>query len=347
MVFGIIIYLRKEILSNEYRTPLAPKDIVTLIENGFIVYIESSNLRIYSDNEYTKESEKVIITNKKWYDEMFSNALIIGLKEFDNLDKLNNHKHLYFSHSYKNQNNSEIILKHFSKSNSIIYDFEFFLDSNEKRIISFGFYAGIAGGLLGLMQYLTKKKSRKNIKDLIPFHSEYEIIKKIMKNNIKDHNLKIGIIGYNGKCGQGVINVLNQLEIKYNKINKNDNKEEFKDYDIFYNCILLDKKCNDVFFDNNTEFYKNIIIVDISCDYNQQNNPIKIYNENTTWKNPVFNYNNFVDIIAISNLPSLLPKDSSNYFSSKCVQLLRNYCNDENKSWNKCKKIFLDKIKNI
>jgi NAD/NADP transhydrogenase alpha subunit len=35
--------------------------------------------------------------------------------------------------------------------------------------------------------------------------------------------------------------------------------------------------------------------------------------------------NEFVDIISISNLPSLMPKESSDYFSEKCVELLLNF----------------------
>ena len=95
-----------------------------------------------------------------------------------------------------------------------------------------------------------------------------------------------------------------------------------KHFDILYNCICLDNKYSEVWFDENTFFPKNIVIVDISADYTKPNNPIKIYNNNTTFENPVYKYNNNVDIIAINNLPSLLPKDSSNYFSNILLQLL-------------------------
>ena len=80
------------------------------------------------------------------------------------------------------------------------------------------------------------------------------------------------------------------------------------DSDIFYNCIKLEEDYNETWFDENTEFKHPIIICDISCDYMKSNNPIKIYNEKTTWEKPIYNYNNFVDIIAIDNLPSLLPQ---------------------------------------
>jgi alanine dehydrogenase len=161
-----IIYIRSELNKNERRTPIVPNDIPILLEHGFIVYIESSTNRIYKDDEYLLKGG--FVTNKKWYESKFQNAYIIGLKEIEHLDKLINHKHVYFSHSFKKQFNSQYILSTFYKNNSLIYDFEFFLDNENKRLISFGFYAGIVGCYLGLLQFIEKTILKQNIKN---FHS--------------------------------------------------------------------------------------------------------------------------------------------------------------------------------
>jgi saccharopine dehydrogenase (NAD+, L-lysine-forming) len=94
---------------------------------------------------------------------------------------------------------------------------------------------------------------------------------------------------------------------------------------------------NETWLDKKTIFFKPITIVDISCDCTRENNPIKLYEKSTTWNQPVLSYNKYVDIIAIDNLPSLLPKDSSDYFSDICIRLLLNYNNDE---WINNKNIF-------
>jgi len=140
----------------------------------------------------------------------------------------------------------------------------------------------------------------------------------------------ICIIGHNGNCASGVIEILDFFKLKYNIIEKDDidKGSKMKKFDILYNCICLDNKYSEIWFDEKTIFPKNIVIVDISADYAKSNNPIKIYNNNTTFENPVYKYNNNVDIIAINNLPSLLPKDSSNYFSNILLQLLLNYNNN-------------------
>ena len=54
-------------------------------------------------------------------------------------------------------------------------------------------------------------------------------------------------------------------------------------------------------------------------------------------------YNNFVDIIAIDNLPSMLPLDSSTYFSNKLVELFNN--NDN--YWKNNYLVYQSKIYNI
>ena len=327
-----IIYIRAECNNDEYRTPIIPIHVKILINNGFNIYIQASASRIYADSDYEKQG--AIITTKLWYDDLFKEALIIGLKEIPNLDKLNNHTHLYFSHSFKNQSNSNIILNAFLKSSSIIYDFEYFLNNNNVRLISFGFYAGIVGGILGLKQYLNI------LSNLTPYKNRDELL-----GNLNDYifdNCNIGIIGLNGNCGNGVKNILDYLQVSYTEINKCDDKSNLMRFDILFNCIKLDISSSEVWFDDQTIFNKRITIVDISCDYLKSNNPIKLYNKCTTWDNPVYKYNDIVDIIAIDNLPSLLPKESSDYFSLKCIELILDKNNDTYNYWKNNINSYLD-----
>ena len=387
-----VVYVRNEINTYEKRVAVTPIDIKKLILNKYTVYIESSDHRIYNDNCYRIVGAN--ITTLKWYNILFKDALIIGLKELEELDKLMNNKHLYFSHSFKNQHDSDIILNSFYNSNSIIYDFEYFTNNLNNRLLSFGFYAGFAGGALGILQYYYKKLYSSNINNL-----QYWDTKELLLNYVKDiirkynlsnnndktnlfsysngnkssfryinlggflefndiqynniinnntNNLKIGIIGSNGKCGLGVKNILDKLNFSYFEIDKsNINNINFNDFDILYNCILLNDDYNNIWFDKDTYFSKNIIIIDISCDYTKSNNPIQLYDSCTTFNNPVYSYNKYVDIIAINNLPSLIPKDSSDYFSEKCINLLLEFNTDENNYWSKNKNIYLENAKRV
>lgn len=338
------IFLRKETINNEYRTPLIPSHIKILINNGFKVYVEKSENRCFRDIEFKKAG--AILVNDEWHN--YKDSLILGIKELDNLNLLDNHTHIYFSHSYKNQTNSKIILDAFKKTNSKLYDLEYFLDNN-KRIISFSFFAGIVGVLLGFKQYYFKINYGKNLQNLLISKCYLDLIQQFKNCNI-DKKLKVGLIGPNGKSGRGANYMLKFLsevfpiEIVY--YNKNTPKNNLKENDILINCINLTENIG-TWFDENTEFYKKIVIVDVSCDYTNKNNPIKIYDSKTTWKNPIFQYNDNVDIIAIENLPSLIPYDSSKYFSGKLKDLLIDLKNgDKNNFWKDNLKIFYQKISN-
>jgi saccharopine dehydrogenase (NAD+, L-lysine-forming) len=336
-----IIYLRCEVNENEKRTPIIPNDIPKLIYSGFTVYVETSNNRIYSDIEYLNEG--AFITNKPWFHDDFQYALIVGLKEIIDLDKLYSHKHLYFAHCYKNQNNSQFILNSFFDSKSIIYDFEYFYNSEKKRLISFGYYAGITGAIITLLHY-SLKQNGSQLSKLSHWNNFYFILMDLSNKKPIFENISIGIVGANGNCGSGVTFILDKLGLQYKVYDRNSDKSFLKSHDILFNCIVLNELSTEIWFDKTTIFDKNIIISDISCDYSKPNNPINIYFENTTWENPVFQYNKFVDIIAINNLPSLLPKESSDFFSSKCVELLNDIQKDENLYWKNNELVFYDKF---
>lgn len=327
----LTIFLRSEDLPNECRTPLIPSDVKKLLRNGFQVYVQTSKNRVYKDDLYSKAG--AVLTTQKWYNPNYKTALIVGLKEFFDLSKLDKHTHVYFSHLYKGQQNSVETLQEFSESKSKIYDFEYFLDEDSgKRLIAFGSYAGQVGCALGLIQYYKKITANTNIDKLKPWLTYKDMCNSVNISSID--NIKIAIIGAEGRCGKGVQKVLYELKIPFHVFDRNANFSTLKDYDIIYNCILLDKSYNKIWFNKNTVFTKPITIVDISCDYSKPNNPIKLYNEATTWNKPVYSYNEFVDIIAIENLPSLLPKESSNEFSVKFRNLLlKLYTGDSKNIW--------------
>ena len=336
-----IIYIRAETIKNEYRTPLNPLHINILINNGFIVYIQSSLCRIYKDTEYIENGG--IITSDEWYSSKFKNALIIGIKELFNLDKLENHTHIYFSHTFKNQINSEYILTKFINSNSKLHDFEYILDNHNKRIIAFGLYSGLVGGILGIKQYYNKINNIESISNLTPWYSYEDMINSIKLKAENIQFVNIAIIGGYGRCGNGVKIILESLNLSYIIIDRTYDINNLIEFDIIFNCILLEESYDKTWFDQNTKFEKNLVIVDISCDYSRLNNPIKLYNKATSWEEPIYKYNKFVDIIGIDNLPSLLPKESSDFFSNKLLHLLLDYKLDVNNYWKNSLSIYHEK----
>lgn len=329
-----IIYIRKECIEHEYRTPIVPSDIPILLKENYKIYIESSENRCYPDSEYEKYG--AIVVTDEWYN---YNGIVVGLKQLQHDYCLNRHVHMYFAHCYKGQPDAKQILTKFKYSNSILYDLEYFTYPNNKRFLAFGFYAGVAGCILAIQKYLNELTTLQYWKN-----SNLMISDLMLKLNNKKPS--IAVIGYKGRCGTGVCSVLNRLGLEYTGYTSKHVISNLENFDIVLNCILLSNYIKP-WFTKHTEFKKPIIICDISCDPTNPNNPIAIYNQETTWDNPVYQYNDYVSIIAISNLPSLLPFESSDDFSKKIVELflLKKY--DTDKIWLRNLKFYDNYVKDI
>jgi saccharopine dehydrogenase (NAD+, L-lysine-forming) len=316
-LFKPVIFLRDEINANEFRCPLVPKDIGLLVENGFVIYVQRSTHRIYSDEEYEKAG--AMLTDLSWFHDIFRHALIIGLKCFSDkdFDYLNGHTHVFFAHCFQGQQGSYHILDAFHRSNSTLYDYEYMMDPLTKsRAIAFGKYAGIVGGCLGL---LCKTGT---ITDLKPWLSKEDLFFNIECGLTAISKMKICVLGPNGRCGKGVCEVLDHFGIEYYKKDSKSDKSDLKTYDILFNCILLSKDFQEIWIDSIEDVDHPFLLVDISCDYTKSNQPFPIYNTATSWSKPVLKISDNVDVIAIDNLPSLLPKDSSDEFSKILVDLI-------------------------
>ena len=206
---------------------------------------------------------------------------------------------------------------------------EYFTNDMGKRIITFGYFAGIAGCYMGLLQYYMKLINR-NVMNIIPIYcikNLYYILNFILNLDVKP---SIAIIG-NGRCAKGCMDFLNSLNLEYTVFTRDSSKKDLIYYNVIFNCIQINNYIEPfITLDTLEQFDKLNLVVDISCDYNNKYNPLPIYNKLSTFDNPIIHINEKVDVIAIDNLPSLLPKDSSIYFSSNLVKILTNM---EGKYW--------------
>ena len=309
------IFVRAETFQNEYRTPLVPEHIHSLLEAGIQVYIESSQTRFFPDRLYADISG-CIVTQRPWNAPEFQDAFVIGIKELKNLTDLSGHKHVFFSHALKGQTGSQHILKAFLASRSHLYDFEYFTDASGVRLIAFGWYAGVVGAALGLQEYSLREKGS-SLQKLHPWSSFTTLLASIPDVG----QPRIAVLGAKGRCGQGVCKVLDTLGLAYTAFYRENQVPELTAYDIVYNCILLDENYSDIWISSKTHVSQPLVIVDISCDYSKPNNPIQVYSQATTWEQPVIHPLPNVSLIAIENLPSLLPKESSFHFSECLTDL--------------------------
>jgi saccharopine dehydrogenase (NAD+, L-lysine-forming) len=119
--------------------------------------------------------------------------------------------------------------------------------------------------------------------------------------------------------------------------------DEILTHEIFLNCILARPK-TPVFVPRTALSAPRQlrVIGDIACDPDSDYNPIPIYNRTTTWDSPATRVSGapLLDVMAIDNLPSLLPAESAEDYAAQLLPVLSQLTQIEQGVWARAKQTF-------
>ncbi|PWN52158.1 putative saccharopine dehydrogenase [Violaceomyces palustris] len=337
------LYLRCELKPNEHRAALTPTTAKKLIDAGFDITVESDPQRIFKDQEYQEVGCKIAPHNT--FHQLPKEIPIIGLKELDAPGPDLPHTHIQFAHCYKHQAGWVDVLSRFKKGGGKLYDLEFLEDQTGRRVAAFGWHAGFAGAAMGLLS-LAEQAQGKRLGQTKAFPNEDELVQHArrqiehVKAANKDGKVKALVVGALGRCGRGAIDFFQKVGISDDDIVKWDIQEtsakpgpyqEMLDVDIFVNCIYLNKKIpsflDSQFISSAGKDRRLGCVVDVSCDTTNPNNPLPIYDINTTFDEPTVDVdtgagNPPMTVISIDHLPTLLPREASEGFSNDLLPSL-------------------------
>ncbi len=138
--------LREEGDSWERRTPLTPKDCQLLINEGVKIFLQPSEIRCFSDYEYTEIGGII-------QEDLNECNLIIGIRAIPPSRMYKDKSYIFFAKANK-ANISNNILDEILKKNIRLFDYEaikskieygdYYHKSLQTRVISFGRFAGMA-----------------------------------------------------------------------------------------------------------------------------------------------------------------------------------------------------------
>jgi saccharopine dehydrogenase (NAD+, L-lysine-forming) len=364
----IILHLRAETKPREARAALTPKTVKELLDTGnFEIYVEEAPQSTFKTNEYKQVGAK-IVPFESWKSAP-KNRIIIGLKELPEETFPLIHDHIQFAHCYKDQAGWEDVLSRFPNGGSTLYDLEFLENDQGRRVAAFGYYAGFAGAALGVLDWAFKQLNpdSKNLPGVTPYPNEDLLVKDVKAELAKAH-AKTGryptvlIIGALGRCGSGAIDLCtragipesNLLKWDMNETKKGGPFQEIADSDIFINCIYLSKPIPP--FINyellNKETRKLRTIVDVSADTTNPHNPVPVYTIATQFDDPTVLVETTkgpkLSVISIDHLPSLLPRESSEFFARDLLPSLKELPNKDNALvWKKARNLFDHHVKRL
>lgn len=216
----MIIGIRREDKNQwEGRVPLIPSDIKEIQNQSNIKFsIQPSKIRAFQDKEFTDIGVEL-------NEDLSHCDMVIAVKEIP-LDFFEEgKKYMFFSHTIKGQRENIPILKKIIDKKSTLFDYEKIVDNNNKRIVFFGKYAGIAGMIDSFYGYGQKLKSEGKITPLakIKYATEYRNLEetknsfKEVATDIRNGGLKfpviIGITGY-GNVSKGAQEIIDLLPTK-------------------------------------------------------------------------------------------------------------------------------------
>ncbi|KAI5807680.1 hypothetical protein DFH27DRAFT_608439 [Peziza echinospora] len=361
-----VLHLRAETKPLEHRSALTPRTAKILQDAGYDVRVERSTQRIFDDSEF-EDAGIPLVPEGSWLDAP-SDHIIVGLKELPDEDFPLKHTHITFLHVFKNQKGWERVLGRFPRGGGTLLDLEFLQDERGRRVAAFGYHAGFAGAALGLEVWAHQLNNPgQEFGAVKPFPNEEALITHI-KAAIASGVAKSGrqprilVIGALGRCGKGAVDLALKSGVPKENVIQWDMAEtaiggpfvEIVESDIFINCIYLMHKIPN-FVD--LESLKNpnrqlSVVVDVSCDTTNPNNPIPIYDVNTTFTNPTVPVpvegEPPLSVISIDHLPTLLPRESSEAFSTDLIPSLLQLKDRKNaRVWADAEKLFSEKVASI
>lgn len=354
-----IIWLRSEFRKTERRTPLLPDGAKELLDNGYQVIVEKSKNRIIKDDEY--EAAGCEMVDADGWKTPPENAIILGLKELPDDPEIIKNPHIFFAHAYKEQAGWKEMLTRFDRGGADLLDIEYMTRENGVRYVAFGYRAGYMGAALALLHWNSKNAGNGDFlnQSLTPFEDADILDETIEKIGEGAKKPKVLIIGAGGRCGTGASDIFERHGAIITKWDREEttnlDRKALMDHDIMINCAFIKSKQPPFIRKEDIKAGTRLsIVTDVSCDPFSDFNPIPIYNEPTSWDEPYLVVNGeggkSIDLIAIDNLPSLLPRESSEEFAGLMLPELKKLNDRENaQAWVSAKASFdeaVTKMKN-
>jgi len=336
------LWIRAEERPNEKRVGVSPQGVRSLLKAGFEVTIEQDPTRVIGIDAY---SDVQIAKTGSWKTAP-SDAIIIGLKELADEAMPLHHRHVMFGHAYKDQPEGKKLLARFKAGRGTLYDLEYLTDDTGRRVAAFGYWAGYAGAAVAIKSWAAAQQG--NICGPLQNFASAQLLIDNVTNDLRKQKPSVIIIGAKGRVGSGAKDFCHALNARVTGWDIDETAQggpfpEILEHDIFLNCILANQK-TPIFVSNTVKTTKRklMVIGDIACDLGSSYSPIKVYDQVTTWQNPTTRVwkKPILDVTAIDNLPSLLPRESSEDFAAQLLPSLMSLHRINTGVWAKAHEIF-------
>lgn len=202
----------------ERRVAVTPEDAHVLQEQGIEVWAQPSLTRIYQDAELERAGIRVA-------EDLSHCPVVFGIKEMPTDYFRPGGVYVFFSHTIKGQPHNMAMLQRLLELGCTLIDYEKVVDEQDRRLIFFGRFAGLAGmveTLWALGQRLRYEGFDTPLTEVTHTHQYHDLqhVREAMAGvgaHIAEHGLPdalsplvVGVAGY-GNVGRGALDILDLL----------------------------------------------------------------------------------------------------------------------------------------
>lgn len=341
------LWMRHEVRSTERRAPIVPEDAARLIDQGIRLTVEESPQRVFPIQEYADAGCRIAPAGG--WTQAPGDQIVVGLKELPELPAELANRHVFFGHAYKGQEGAADLLTRFAAGGGALLDIEYLVGDDGRRLAAFGYWAGYVGAALAVLRHRGALSA-----PLVP-RSKDALDEELRRGADADADRPDGppralVIGALGRCGQGARDALAVAGLTptcWDLAETRDlDRAALLGHDILVNAVLSTRPIPPflTLADLDDPRRALSVVADVTCDVGSECNVLPIYRQVTSWQEPVERLRAAghspgrgpaLDLIAIDNLPSLLPKESSIAFSAELTPHLATLGGDA-AAWQRC-----------
>ncbi|NNE50783.1 MAG: saccharopine dehydrogenase [Sulfitobacter sp.] len=345
------LWLRAEQRDNETRVGLMPEGAAALIADGFRVTVEASDSRVVPTSAYA-EAGCEIAPEGSWPDAP-DQAIIFGLKELPEDGTPLRHRHIMFGHAFKGQSAGRVLLDRLKAGGGTLLDLEYLVDDRGRRLAAFGYWAGFAGAAVALRCWAAQQRGEEAA--AVAPYPNADKMKQALRAELDaaaDRRPTALIIGALGRVGTGARDLCTAMDVPVTAWDMDETAHggpfpEILDHDIFLNCILAGPDTPVFVTVDAPEAPRALnVIGDIACDPDGDYNPVQVYDRVTVWESPALRVHDDppLDVMAIDNLPSMLPLESSEDYSRQLLPVLKALKDDPGGVWARARATFKEHV---
>ena len=337
------LWVRAEQRPHEERVGVTPEGVAALVAAGIRVSVEASSVRAIPIDGYRAAGATIVAENS--WPQAPADAIIFGLKELPEDGTPLPHRHIMFGHAFKGQPAGQELLKRFRAGGGALYDLEYLVGEDGRRVAAFGYWAGYAGAAVSLKCWAAQQRGG-ICGPVSVYPGRAALVADLEAECAGLSRPRALIIGALGRVGTGAADLCTAMGVEVTRWDMAETASggpfpQVLQHEIFLNCILARPGCP-VFVPATAKAdtaRKLTVIGDIACDPTSDFSPIKVYDRATDWDAPALRVakNPPLDVTAIDNLPSLMPVESSQDYAAQLLPSLLTLTDLSSGVWGRAK----------